>query len=54
MDKLKKGDRIQVSFWGEQKKGVVLRNQVSSVVFVTFDGETTPRWFHASSLSKMS
>jgi len=54
MDKLKKGDKIQVSFWGEHKQGVVFRNQTSSIVFVTFDGETNLRWFHASSLVKMN
>lgn len=50
--KFLKDEKIIVSFYEREYTGVVLKDQTSSIVLLAFDGETRPRWFHATSVRR--
>lgn len=52
MTKIKPGDRVSATLYGETKTGTVTRvGRSGSIVFVRWDGAKGERWTHVSSLS---
>lgn len=49
---MNKGDKIIVTFYGVEYRGTVAKNQTSPIIWVVFDGENNPRWFHECSVKK--
>lgn len=47
---LKKGDKVSVTDYGEEKSATVEENNQSGIVWVRMEGTGKLRWFHSASL----
>lgn len=50
---LRAGDRVRATVYGEEKTGVVVKDQRSGIVWVRWDGARADRWMHRESLQEV-